>query len=258
MKDFEILVSCMNEDAVDLVQRSNIRCDCVIVDQCDQACQESIPFEYGTITRVCTVERGLSNSRNMAINHADSEICLISDDDEIFVDDLQESILKAYSEIPDADIIIFRIKNFPTKIKRKVHRMKKLELLRTSSWMISFKLKSVKYKIRFDNKIGSGTGNGGGEEIKFLLDCYKMGLRIYHYPFEIGEVNHQKSQWFEGYNQNYFFQRGATTKYYMGTFWALIYGLYFVVTKYHMYKTKEFGMVDAMKCLLAGIKSGIQ
>ena len=257
MKSFEILVSCMGEDTINLVKRSNIRSNCVVVDQCDVNIEETIDYEFGSIKRVCSTERGLSNSRNMAIEKADSDYCLISDDDEIFVDDLKENVLKAYGEIPEADIIVFRMSNFNSRIKNVTHKMKKHELLRVSSWMISFKLKSIKNKICFDNKIGSGTGNGGGEEIKFLLDCYKAGLKIYYYAFCIGEVNHNKSQWFEGYNEKYFFQRGATTRYYMGFFWSFMYGLYFIMTKRNLYSA-NISMIQATKCLIAGIRASIR
>ena len=130
-------------------------------------------------------------------------------------------------------------------------------LLRVSSWMISFKLESIRNKIYFDNKIGSGTGNGGGEEIKFLLDCDKAGLKIYYYTFCIGEVNHKKSQWFEGYNEKYFFQRGATTRYYMGLFWSFIYEVYFFVTKRRLY-IANLSMLQAAKYLIAGIRVNIK
>ena len=257
MKSFEILVSCMDEDTISLVKRSNIRSDCVVVDQCNENIEETIDFEFGSIKRVCTTERGLSNSRNMAIEKADSAYCLIADDDEIFVDDLKENVLKAYSEIPEADIIVFGMTNFKSKIENVVHKMKKHELLRVSSWMISFKLKSIRNKIYFDNKIGSGTGNGGGEEIKFLIDCYKAGLKIYYHTFCIGEVNHNKSMWFGGYNKKYFFQRGATTRYYMGLFWSFTYGLYFIVTKRNLY-TANMSMIQATKYLIAGIRANIK
>ena len=47
---------------------------------------------------IYTTERGLSKSRNLAIANAKTDICLICDDDEIFVDNYEEIILNAYYE----------------------------------------------------------------------------------------------------------------------------------------------------------------
>ena len=252
-----ILISCMNEDPNSLIKNSNIYTDSVIIDQCDETKEELMQINNSAIKYVMTKERGLSNSRNMALETCDSDVCLVSDDDEVFVNNLESVVLDAYKSIKDADIIIFEIKNYKKSIKSKMHRMKRFELLKVSSWQISFKRKSIiDNKIFFDSNIGSGTGNGGGEEIKFLLDCHRKGLKIYYVPKIICEVNHTESQWFFGYNKNYFFQRGATTSYYMGKFLAFIYGIYFVLTKRKLY-IDEISSKNAMLEIIHGIKTGI-
>ena len=51
-------------------------------------------------------------------------------------------------------------------------------MLRVCSCQITFKRASIiDNKLIFDVKLGAGTGNGAGEENKFLLDCYDKGLK---------------------------------------------------------------------------------
>lgn len=65
-------------------------------------------------------ERGLSRSRNLAIMNADCDISVISDDDEIFIDGFEKTIVEAYNKLPDADIIIFKIHNLNKKTEIKL------------------------------------------------------------------------------------------------------------------------------------------
>ena len=47
----------------------------------------------------------------------------------------------------------------------------------------------IKSKLHFDVLLGSGTGNGAGEENKFLIDAYNAGLSIFYYPLEISSLH---------------------------------------------------------------------
>lgn len=85
--------------------------------------------------------------------------------------------------------------------------------------------------------MGSGTGNGGGEEIKFLFDCLKAGLVIWYVPIIIASIQDgSKSQWFKGFTRQYFFNKGWSNKMILGKFWACIYAAYFTITHYNKYK----------------------
>ena len=48
-----------------------------------------------------------------------------------------------------------------------------------------------------------------GEDTLFLSDALKNHLKIYLSCKYIGTVNHNKSLWFNGYNEKYFFDKGA-------------------------------------------------
>lgn len=256
--EIQLLVSCMYNDNFNIIKESNIQCNSLIINQTNMENIEKLNINNYSHIRVDTLERGLSKSRNMAISNATGDICLICDDDERFVDNIEKIIKKQYLDFPDADIIIFKMANYPTKLKCRVHELSLLETLRVSSWQISFKRKSIiDNSIKFDEKLGSGTGNGAGEENKFLIDAKKAGLKIIFVPINIGTVAQTNSQWFDGYNEKYFFQRGQTTRYLLGFVISVIYSFYFIIVNRKKI-SKEINIVKAFLCMIFGIvKNGL-
>ena len=254
MSKFAILLSCMHEKDKEIITRSNIKSDCVIINQCDENSREEISIDKNkTCLWINSTERGLSISRNMAIQNSKADICLIADNDEIFDDDIEEKILKAYREIPKADIIIFNLYNKPTKLKDKIYKLSRLETLKIASWQITFRRKSIINKmLRFDIKLGAGTGNGAGEENKFLLDAYDKGLQIYHCPINIAKMIENESTWFTGYNEEYFYKRGISTRYILGFWLSCAYAIYFLIFKYEEYKN-NISIIKAGLKLFKGI-----
>ena len=53
---------------------------------------------------------------------------------------------------------------------------------------------------------------------------------------EIASVAQEESTWFDGFNEKFFYDRGATTRYILGAPLAAAYGLYYVVRKKAMYQ----------------------
>ena len=255
MDTFAVLLSCMHEKDYEIIRRSNINSNCVIINQCNKNSKERITIENNkNCLWINSLERGLSKSRNMAISNAKADICLIADDDEIFVNAIESIILEAYKKIPQADIIVFDIKNYRKNIRNKIFKFKRLQLLRVSSVQITFKKKLIKKNnIKFDVKLGAGTGNGAGEENKFLLDAYDKGLQIYHYPVNIAELKeNNESTWFKGYNEDYFYKRGASTRYILGFWLSCAYAVYFLIFKYGEYKN-NISFINAGLKLFKGI-----
>ena len=238
MSKFAILLSCMYEKNNEILIRSNIKSDSVIINQCDENSKEEISIDKNkTCLWINSTERGLSKSRNMAIKNSEADICLIADNDEVFDGDIEEKILKAYEEIPQADIIVFNLHNKFTKLKNKIYKIKRLECLRVCSLQITFKRKSiVNNNIKFDVNLGAGTGNGAGEENKFLFNAYDKGLQIYHYPINIATMIENESTWFKGYDEEYFYKHGMTTRYILGFWLSCAYAFYFLIFKYDLFK----------------------
>lgn len=249
----EVLLSCMDQPDASIVQRSGITTDVLVINQSDTDGYEKEDKNGMRIRMISTKERGLSRSRNMAMENAEGDICLFCDDDERFVPGYREKILRSFRKIPDADVIAFAISNQPCRLRQKPQQLHSLQLLKIKSWQIAFRREAVSAsKVRFDEFMGAGSGNGAQEENKFLFDCRKAGLRIYYVPLEIAAVAQERSTWFSGYTEDFFYKRGVATRYMMGLPLSLLYAVYYVTVKYPIYRS-DITMTKAAASTLKGI-----
>lgn len=249
---FEVLMSCMHQTDMQIIQHSNlVSVQTLVINQCDTEKDEMLSSDNHRMLN--TSSRGLSVSRNLAIKNANADICLIADDDEIFSDNLEDIVLQGYELFPEADIIIYKLSNIHKKLGEKARKLKKYEVLRVASWQISFRTGSVRNKVAFDALLGAGSGNGCGEENKFLLDAFSAGLKIYYVPLVIGKmIVNSESTWFHGYDEKYFYDRGKTTRYMLGFILSNLYAIYTLVKK----RTQYGGSISffcAMKSYFKGI-----
>lgn len=135
-------------------------------------------------------EKGLSRSRNKAVQKATADICLIADDDVTFLQSAKDIVLQAFVDNPLADIITFQAclpSGAPYKTyaaKQKWHTQR--SLMRVVSWEIAFRKESiVRADLSFDERFGLGAKFATGEENIFLLDGLRQGLKILYVPIPI-------------------------------------------------------------------------
>ena len=250
----ELLISCMHQTDDALIHRSGITGDVLMVNQCDHDEQQTCRTKAGTGRIICTRTRGLTVSRNIAIEAAKGDVCLLCDDDEVFTADYEQRILKAYEQLPQADVIIFKMIGRTPSFPDQVMRLRFPKIMKVSSWQISFRTDAIlRCGIRFDELLGAGTGNGAEEELKFLLDCQKAGLKIYYVPTEIATVGQTASTWFEGFDRKFFINRGATTRYILGWPLALVYGIFYVIKKRPLYR-QNLSPLQAMGAIWKGMR----
>lgn len=248
-----MLLSCMYQEGADMILKSHITGNAVMINQCEKDDYGEFETGRGIVRMYFTKDRGLTKSRNMAIEKASADICVLCDDDEIFVNDYENKIVQAYKKIKDADVIIFKMTNRPPSFENKIMRLKFPKTMKVSSWQISFKRQAIiNSQIKFDELLGAGTGNGAEEELKFLLDCERAGLKIYYVPVEIASVAQNQSTWFEGYSEEFFYNRGATTRYILGFPLAVLYAFYYVIKKRKLY-ISDLRPVSALKETVKGI-----
>lgn len=228
----EVLISCMNQKDASIVSKTNVQSDVLVINQCNENKEEKFEFfnktgELCKARMIFTTERGLSKSRNMAIRNATGDICLICDDDEILKDDYVDTIEKAFMNYPKNDIIAFNVQ-CPNKIfPAETYNINLYLAAGISSWQIAFKrlyIKSI-----FCERMGSGTGNGGGEENKFLVDNLKKGCKIRYVPGVIGKLEPSNSFWFHGYDKQYWINRGWTAKMIYGYILGYVYLWYCII-----------------------------
>lgn len=250
----EILMSCMHQTDDTLVRKSRLTGDVVVINQCDREHYEEYKTPAGTARIFSTKQRGLTRSRNMAIERSNADVCLLCDDDEVFVPDYEEKILRAYEQLPQADVIIFKMVNRAPSFADRTMRLRFPRTIKVSSWQISFRpARLAAAGVGFDELLGAGTENGAEEELKFLTDCEKAGLQIWYIPEEIASVAQEESTWFGGFTERFFENRGATTRYILGVPLASLYAVYYVLRKKNLYRgTVTSG--QALRAIFRGIR----
>lgn len=216
MSSFQVLLSILNMEDENYIDTLKLTSDAVIVNQCDEdserACtRRSVNGSDQTVKYVCTKERGLSRSRNMAIENATADICILCDNDVVYEAGYEEKILSAFEHYSDADIIVFYIKRKEKPVPNyfTVRKMDYLSVLKIFSPEIAFRRDSIK-DIRFNTDFGAGSGKYiMGEENIFLYDALKAGKKIYYVPVKIAELKEVASTWFSDYDEKFFKSRGA-------------------------------------------------
>ncbi len=210
---FEVLIASLNGE-IEIYHRANLHCHCVIANQTDKMKFEQID----KIKFVCTNTRGVGKNRNIALIFSNAEYILFGDDDVTYIDDLEETVVKAFENYPKADVLIFNIETVGSDlIKRRVNKKSKRVTVKNymnyGAVRIACRSDSIRKKnIYFSELFGGGAKYSAGEDTKFLADCLKNKLKIYTVPIKIGTVDQSTSTWFEGYNEKYFMDTGALMK----------------------------------------------
>ena len=201
----EVLLSVMNLNKKDL-DKMNINTNCTVINQCGKNCFN----KYNNFDIYSYDECGLSNSRNRGLEKVSGDIIILCDDDVVYDKDYKKIILDEFLNHKDADIIIFNFNciNRIIKMNKRYKRVHFYNVLRYSSFRIAFRKNRIK-GILFNPTFGSGSKYSSGEDALFLVECLKKGLKIYSSPKYLGTVYQLKSSWFNGYNDKYFFDKGA-------------------------------------------------
>lgn len=208
----EVLLSCMNQKDLSILKSRKIKSDTVIINQSNKNEYYETFINDKRIRVFTTTQRGLSKSRNYALNNAIGDICVLCDDDVTYEEDYEYTILKAFSELKKADIIVFNTKKMNSNGKRKlIKSIKRAPFYKSyGSVRIAFRLKSIqKSNVWFNVNFGSGSIYGSGEESIWLNEARKKGLKVYEYPATIATVDYSDSTWFKGYNEKFFYDKGV-------------------------------------------------
>lgn len=253
----ELLISTMDKKDITDVQALHIQTEAVVVNQCDRdGCWEK-ETDGHHICWVDSSERGLSKSRNTALDAARGDIVVLCDDDEEFVDDYQHIIFEAFEKHPRADLIAFQVEGIEREFKSYPQQGKKLNYLSSlsvSSVEIALRRESVTGKhIRFREEFGSGAKYKMGEENIFLYDCLKNGLKIYYEPQSIARLHMGDSSWFNGFDEKYFLDRGAVYYELFGSVWGKMMLVVFAAKNYRRFKS-EMPLAPALKQMFEGFK----
>lgn len=244
----EVLLSVLNLKNKNL-DKMNISSSCTVINQCNK----DEYSEYKNFKIYSYNEKGISLSRNRALENASGDILLFCDDDMKYVNNYESIVLDAFKNNPKADMIFFNIEMSDRcfKSNKKNKRIHFFNCMRYGTVNIAVRKNSLK-DIKFNLLFGSINHYRSGEDTLFIIDCLKKGLKLYSSTDCIGTVNNVKSSWFEGYNEKYFFDKGAL-------FCAISRPMrHFLCLQYllrYRYVYKKTGFIKAYNIMLNGANS---
>ncbi|MEY8847530.1 glycosyltransferase [Psychroserpens sp. XS_ASV72] len=202
-------------------------------------------------------EFGVPKSRNLAIQNASFDICLMADDDIVYKPNLHKTIIEAYKKNEDASMVSFeavdedenKYTNYPSE---GIHTKKSLKKIYT--WVISFRRAHYhKEHILYNDNFGFGATFQGNEEYVFLRNAFDSGLKMVHVSKTIVMHPYESSGRKMG-SDNAVFARAALIQRFYGNLsylWVFRY-IIFLVRNGHI-STKE--IIQKLQTGFRGIKT---
>ena len=190
--ELEILLSTMNRDSLSflgsLFPGGNFSDKKILIINQTSPGKQLIS-NFPNIRVINSFEKGLSKSRNLAIENAKGDICLFADDDVSYEEDYERRIMKAYERYKEAHIVTFQMMKPDGKLYRD-YPARRLHSRRTvssvNSVVISFKREAIQNsKVRFNTLFGLGASFETGDEYIFLRDALKAKFTLCFEPVSI-------------------------------------------------------------------------
>lgn len=250
--EVQVLLSVMDkQDSLHYVDMLNIRTDVLIINQCGTDNEYEQGGRYGNIYVRESKRRGLSVSRNEALDYAKADRVILCDNDVRYEDDAFVRINEAFERNPEAGILVFFIER-PERhvpVLKKEGPLDKLHSMKIFSPEIAIR-KSRIGNLRFDTDFGSGARYSMGEENIFLFRAIEKGIKVIYVPERIASLLPQESGWFTGYNEDFFFDRGAGYEAMDEKHWNFL-ALQFLFRKHKLYRD-EISMSKAWQSMKDG------
>ncbi len=214
MASFQILCVTMFQKDFSKIEAMNIHSDIVFANQCENNADEKIEFDNHKARMISTTTRGVGINRNFTLQYADADICLFSDDDITYLDDVEQKVVKEFETHPDADVIFFHLNSTDSfrsvKKPKKTVRLRKWSRLPWGAAHVAFRLSSIrKANIWFTTLFGGGCKFPSGEDSIWLIEARKKGLTFYSSKETIGTVDMSNSSWYTGADECYYYGKGA-------------------------------------------------
>lgn len=214
MASFEILCVTMHQKDFCKIKEMNIHSDVVFANQADRTEMAEVHFEGHRARMITTDTRGVGKNRNIALLYAEGDICLLADDDVVYEDDMEARVLAEFAAHPDADVFIFHLDSMDsTRPQIKYSRTRKVHPWNRMPWgavRIAFRRDAVqKANLWFNTLFGGGCVFPSGEDSMWLHDAKERGLVFYVSEQTIGRIFYERSSWFTGYDEKFFYGKGA-------------------------------------------------
>ena len=254
----QVLVSALEKDPEKLLEQMNIHSPAVMVNQCDKDEVKHFDHHIYPVVIISSRERGVGRSRNLCLDNATADIVLFSDDDIIYNEGYEETVLRAFRENPHADILLF---NMEVRAERKTYwntekkKIGKMNCGRYPAYSIAARRDALaRGNVRFSLLFGGGAKYSNGEDSLFLMDALRAGLNIYTVTDVLGREEATDSTWFHGYNKKFFYDRGVLFAF-LYREQAGLWAFRFIYLKRNM-EFGEMSKAEAYEYIRDGIREG--
>ncbi|MCW1147619.1 glycosyltransferase family 2 protein [Flavobacterium lacisediminis] len=231
--DIQILIATMNRTNFDFLNAMFVFSDfsdfnLLIINQTSE--DKQLFSSVDNIKVVNSFKKGLSKSRNLAIQNATQSLLLLTDDDVIFQPGFESHILRAFNTDNNHDGFRFEFLNGKGNFAKKYpkhfeEKLSQLEILNTSSVELVFKLHSIqRVNLKFDENFGLGAEFAMGEEAIFVADAIKKGLKIGFVPEVLVAHSHLSTGQRTAVSMQYFIHSAVFYRIYgkMYLFWIAL------------------------------------
>lgn len=254
MARLQVLVATMHQKDMSIADKMNIRCSAVIANQADR---NEILAE-GERKMITTSTRGVGLNRNIALLAADGDILLFADDDVVYYDDMAQSVITAFQENPQADVLVFGldiVKNGQVIERRQTNRRRLhvFNAMRFGTCRIAIRRSALlRANILFNQNFGGGCPFSSGEDSLFLKACFDRGLKVFSHEYVLGTCAKDASTWFEGCNEKYFYDKGVLMRYLFPRMPHLM-ALYFAI---RFKRTTDIQVGQRIQLMQEGVRNG--
>ena len=207
-------MATMGQADCSLAEKMNIKTSAVIANQCGSWGYEEA--DGGRVRMLSSDTKGVGINRNLALQLAKADILLFADDDVAYYDGALQGVVDAFRQFPDADVIFFgmdmtRDGEVFDRRRNKSRRIYLWNSLRYGAARMAIRRDALlKHRLSFTTLFGGGCDYSSGEDTILIRDCFRAGLRVYSHSYVLGTCAKDTSSWFAGFNDKYFFDRGAT------------------------------------------------
>jgi len=227
----------------------------LVINQTDN--KRQLVSDHENIRIINSEERGLSQSRNLAIRQAIGEICLVADDDVQYVANLNDIIINAHGTYKDAAVVTFQMNDAKGALYRDYpnityHTQKTIGSV--NGVVISFKTASLlKTETYYDPNFGLGCTFQTANEYVFMKNVLKSRLQaVFVDKVILAHPNHSSGKDM-GSDRVIYARAALTHKYYgyLSYLWVFKYLRFLIAHRYiqfkEVFKKMEVGFAGIRK-----------
>lgn len=258
-QDLEILISTTNRNTLDFLipmfPFSHFsEFSILIINQTSK--DQILVSDFPSVRVINSFEKGLSRSRNIAIQNASKEIGLFADDDVVYSADFDSQIITAFNTL-DASVITFNHQRIglkhPQNAATTSYSHNSVTIWDVFSIEIAFKVSDLKEKkVGFDEHFGLGADFETAEELLFLRSVLQNKIKAAYFPAVVVSHALLTSGDDQGSDKLVFARAALSYKLYKQLAYLWLPKYLFFLYRYHYMKLSE--IPQKLKSGLFGIK----